>query len=83
MSTDKVELKELNNAPLNEAEMHLNIARSSLDVLHDVFAIGDGALQESVSSCMAGMLFGILEHVRDAERLLQARFERDGVSSDS
>ena len=60
------------NAPWNEAETHLNIARSSLDVLHDVFAMGDGALKECVSESMAGMLYGILEHVRAAEDLLAA-----------
>ena len=69
----------VNNAPLCEAETHLNIARSSLDVLHDVFATGDGALKESVADCMDGMLYGILEHVRKAEKLLAARFASAGA----
>lgn len=70
---------------LNDLQSELGMARSSVDVLHDVFSIGDQVLIETVSQgkSIAWILYDVLERLREAESLADKLFEDHAGSAEA
>lgn len=76
---DAARLSAAQEKPLEEAAMDLFMARHMLEILHDLYALGDDVLKESVTQHMAGAIYSVLCRLRSAEKHVNRAPRRDAL----